>query len=538
MVVNYMKALLEERAMKKGVLILIMIVFAISAIVPSGVIAFANMAEPNYTTSNSGVVFTQNEDISVESEILNINLQMFTGEVEAIYNLKNNSSESVTVDAMFLVPLSLSLSSTYGYEFFDNNISIEFGGEELPYTTDYFTSMRNDEVDNLYENWEETLASNDSTTQILGDASGFVKLTYSSEEDFKLYFGCSEYFIIEGDYLRYITGSDKDSDNTLHSFTIEAGETFSLIARQDEIMNVVLEGASEIDTSELILDDVYDYLYQNFCLLLNEYLDINEDLYPALFSNYVRNLEFSADGTMIDQFAYFAERYEYYNLYTLVGEFIGAIQYTMEFEPNESIQLVVKYTAGAGGYSYQGTSVLSFEYLLTPAKYWSDFGSLTINLTVPEDVNNIKSSTLEFEKISDSLYTYTSNGLPNTELWITLNNAYNGASIYTNWWNYYASSANNSDIFCVLLGTIIIPCIMLIASLIAVFSRRRSSYFSSSFIMAIVSLAVLILSITTTKLLVNLFGLFGVFIFPIVGIVLCAICFIIENSILRHRNSN
>lgn len=98
-----------------------------------------------------------------------------------------------------------------------------------------------------------------------------------------------------------------------------------------------------------------------------------------------------------------------------------AVKYNLPFEPKQTIDVGVYYSQPLGGYPkahkfYVHKPYGTLDYYLTPAKYWNGFQDLTIDVFTNEPMAKIKSSSIEFEKVSDLHYQFKSNKLPNQEL--------------------------------------------------------------------------------------------------------------------------
>lgn len=103
-------------------------------------------------------------------------------------------------------------------------------------------------------------------------------------------------------------------------------------------------------------------------------------------------------------------------------ERVWAISFQLDFEPEEEYTVSVEYVYALGGYPEYDFDVKDgrIEYYLLPAAGWKDFGSLTINLYLDKDMPVIASSSLPFEKVGTRTYQYVSQGLPEEELSITI----------------------------------------------------------------------------------------------------------------------
>lgn len=101
---------------------------------------------------------------------------------------------------------------------------------------------------------------------------------------------------------------------------------------------------------------------------------------------------------------------------------VDAICFEMAFAPNEEYEVAVSYTYQLGGHPDLDFDAKygRIEYYLTPAAMWKDFGGLTINLNLDEDMPVITKSNLEFKKVGPRTYQYVSDSLPNENLQISI----------------------------------------------------------------------------------------------------------------------
>lgn len=96
--------------------------------------------------------------------------------------------------------------------------------------------------------------------------------------------------------------------------------------------------------------------------------------------------------------------------------------YTLEFQPQESINVVINYTAEPSAYhtvAYQYKHV--YIYYLSPASNWKDFEGIRIVIKLNDGNDKyLLDSNLEFEFDKETnTYVYESDTLPNTELRFT-----------------------------------------------------------------------------------------------------------------------
>ncbi len=134
---------------------------------------------------------------------------------------------------------------------------------------------------------------------------------------------------------------------------------------------------------------------------------------------------------------------------------VEIVEYTLHFEPNGTSIVEVSYSDSS---TYlHATNYIT--YYLTPAQYWADFGTITINLTVASVYPVLYSSSVEFVQISSGVYQYVGS-LPDEELSIVVKQE--GYSItdgsddaVDSWWNRVG----------VTIGTILFWCCLAIAVL-------------------------------------------------------------------------
>jgi len=95
--------------------------------------------------------------------------------------------------------------------------------------------------------------------------------------------------------------------------------------------------------------------------------------------------------------------------------------YTVEFPENSKKEVSVSYRA-SGTMDKRKTvePLYSFDYILNPAKNWSDFKNLDIKVIAPQEAPYIVKSNIEFEKKENNVYTTTLTELPSKDLSFTL----------------------------------------------------------------------------------------------------------------------
>lgn len=105
---------------------------------------------------------------------------------------------------------------------------------------------------------------------------------------------------------------------------------------------------------------------------------------------------------------------------------VDTILFALEFEPHQRYDVVVSYTYRLGGYPDYDYNVKrgTLEYYLRPAALWKDFSNLTINLRLDEDMPVLQDSNLEFEEVGPRTYQYTSDTLPEENLYLVVDQSW------------------------------------------------------------------------------------------------------------------
>ena len=140
---------------------------------------------------------------------------------------------------------------------------------------------------------------------------------------------------------------------------------------------------------------------------------------------------------------------------------VQTVKYNMHFDANAEIEVMVSYDYRLGGYPTSQNYTGTFLYYLTPAKYWSDFTDLTINLTLSESHPKIDRSSVKFEKIDKLIYQYKADELPSEELEIRV-----GKSWYVDAWNTLTNPMLWMIFGIPLLIFVVLPALIIIAVVI------------------------------------------------------------------------
>ncbi len=149
------------------------------------------------------------------------------------------------------------------------------------------------------------------------------------------------------------------------------------------------------------------------------------------------------------------------------GKMVDTITFQMDFDPNEEYDVIVAYRYQLGGYPEYDFSAKrgEIEYYLSPAAMWNDFTAITIMLYLDEDMPVITQSNIDFEKVGDRTFQYTSDSLPVETLKIEIDE---------NWWQNIFSTLKNPYIH--MLMPIFAPIIFIIfVSILFIVLRFRKN---------------------------------------------------------------
>jgi len=103
--------------------------------------------------------------------------------------------------------------------------------------------------------------------------------------------------------------------------------------------------------------------------------------------------------------------------------FISAVSFEIEFDAGQTVDVSVSYIYSIGvnrTHSERIGNRSTLRYFLTPARFWKDYGDLTINLTLHENQPALIRSSLNFTRQSRGVYIYQSDGVPESELFIVV----------------------------------------------------------------------------------------------------------------------
>lgn len=364
-------------------------------------VAYANSGPPKPSDGGRGIVFEKHDKVKIVNEVLDIDmLENTTAKVTAIYNMKNTSSESLSVKSMFLYPLS---------QQYVKEVKVLRDNVALEYDVEYYGTVKEDI--NINNDWETILSENNNNSRPFDDGTGFVEYTFSNmDKPFK--FIAEDYYFVENLTCR---STLRDKLTPINGY-IE----YKIITRQTLYLEDFEYTSEEVANIYDYIEDYYKNIgyYDLLATTASKSIFYNIDknnkslnkVVPEESSEELNdNLSEEVNEKEPSYFNSLNSNYSYNYL-------VGAIIYNVDFAPDETVRVVVKYDYVLGN----NNNSKQFNYYLTPAKYWQDFGGIEINVHLHKDYTRITSSSLKFTKTDKLTYQYSSNTLPQEELSFTL----------------------------------------------------------------------------------------------------------------------
>lgn len=152
---------------------------------------------------------------------------------------------------------------------------------------------------------------------------------------------------------------------------------------------------------------------------------------------------------------------------------VDAITFEMTFAPLQQYDVTVSYTYVLGGRPNLNSDQKygEIEYLLTPAAMWKDFGQLTINVCLDDELPVLKESNLAFRQTDKRTYVYTSDSLPDENLYIRIdqNNWQEFTGLFHN--PYFIATA--VAVLVVLLAVAVVLIVIIMSVIVIIMSVRK-----------------------------------------------------------------
>lgn len=251
------------------------------------------------------------------------------------------------------------------------------------------------------------------------------------------------------------------------AITFEKNEELSVCA---EVLDITVEGAKAQIQATYTMENTTDQVVTTPSMFLSPNLEeggtsvtVDGQKVPVAVQSYA-----FTDTTKVEtqdwQYVVLSEEADA----AVGGESVDAIIFNLEFAPGQQSEVTVSYTYRLGGYPDADDNMKrgTLEYYLQPAALWKDFSGLTINLYLDEGMPVLQDSNLDFEQVAPRTYRYTSDTLPEENLYL---------SIDESWWQNLWSTFRNPYLqrYLVFLAPIIV--VILICVVLAVRKGRRAA---------------------------------------------------------------
>ncbi len=403
--------------------------------------AFANSAPVYWQAYPSSDVMAvdNNSSIEVTDENLTFDLtgdndspHSIAGKVTAAYEMVNPSNESKSVQMAFPFVESIydfssddiaitadnnklpydvyigdEASGRRGYSNEDKKFEFDFGQIVKSITNDVYQAknFKKDEKGRLYSisvkpvdgqriNFAVSFNFDHEKTKIM--TKNFNRFE-RDDEKVRLASWCSESEVLE----LYVLGNDIDLN--ISAFT------------DGELLNETDLCEYEMSKSEV---DVKSYLSDYISSYLKEYgtsYDINELISDdKLYNIYAKSL----DRCIENNLGICCED----DINSKIGSHrIMSLVYTVEFPANSKKEVSVSYkTSGSMDKKETKEPKYTFDYILNPAKNWSDFKNLNIRIITPDEAPYVVESSIQLTGEGNNVYTATLAELPEDDFSFTL----------------------------------------------------------------------------------------------------------------------
>ncbi|HHW30688.1 MAG TPA: hypothetical protein GXX20_03280 [Clostridiaceae bacterium] len=384
-------------------------------------------------------IIVKNEDLTFDFSDYEGRSYTIDGKVTATYHMVNSTDQAQSVQMAF--PVVAELAS-----FKASDVEITADGSSLPYEI-----YIGDVVENYRNNSEENKKKAFDFENIVGTISDkyYQAENFEIDEKGKLYtinvkptteqrvnfvvdfrFDYNKTKVFTKGFNRYERSSDKvriaawcyepetlevyvlgeDIDIKISAFS--DGElkektdlfTHHIASQEMEVKSYLMKMATEDNDMGSNENEMASVKQQNTKILSEVQL---YNMYAKTLDKYLeQGMGFSSDSVLTDQ----------WRLRRII-----AFVYTVEFPENSEKEVTVNYNI-TGTMDMRKTSkpLYYFDYILNPAKKWSDFKNLNIKIITPKEAPYIVESSIQLEKTSDNTYVAFLESLPEDDLFFTL----------------------------------------------------------------------------------------------------------------------
>lgn len=412
-----------------------LICLALCAIIPGCIPVYANSA-PSYWKGHpySDVLAVQEDSpIIVEREHLTFDFTNAQaggygsprGRVLAEYRMTNPTNDTLSVQMAF--PFAANLSN-----FFADEITVKADGTATSYEI-YIDPRRLDaSADDLTGSYQYefgsigTISSRELKLPGFDLDSGIKRYRFAASAAEEDHLNLEISYMAQPDRTLLICDGfngysySEETGNRLHSRIRESTECEILVLGEDmelswEVVTDEGEKAGKdryelevftdfTDPKAYLLTALRENIYGDAGTVISDVQLLNSCLHVVLEENR------SAGCAMIDDV-----------VSAVSSDRIFTMVYQVEFPPGTSKNVSVGYlTEGTMDRRETVSPKYTYTYLLSPAKNWADFGSLTVEIITPEEAPYIIESSLSLERNGENRYSARLEGLPDSELTFTL----------------------------------------------------------------------------------------------------------------------
>lgn len=372
-------------------------------------------------------IMVENEKLVFDFSTDTDSSHTISGEVTATYEMTNPTNESQSVQMAF--PFVGRLDSLS-----PEDIVIATDGDILPYdiyigdAVNTYGSAREDEkkVNFDFSNIVNTITKNPYTAKSFTENEEGklylinVEPTTDQRINFSVDFN-SDYEktkVLSNGFNRY----EYDDNKTRIATWCREPETLEIFVIGEDIqlnINAYTDGElkqkTDLFTYEISIQEreVRQHLMEYIKNNINDKIDgmiSDTQLYnlyaKSLDKQFTQRLGYSSEEDLMVQ-----ENFQ--RIMTLV--------YTVEFPQNSGKELSISYkTSGTMDRTKTAEPLYTFDYILNPAKNWSDFKNLNIEIIPSQEAPYVVKSNIELAKGENGVYTATLSDLPEDDLFFTL----------------------------------------------------------------------------------------------------------------------
>ncbi|OON99342.1 MAG: hypothetical protein ATN35_13015 [Epulopiscium sp. Nele67-Bin004] len=300
------------------------------------------------------------------------------GTVTATYTMQNPTSQDESITMLFPFP-----SSICNYLNNENLVQITVDGKPTPSKV-YF--------------------ANKISEYVHPNRISFTNILTHLEETPKF---------VDTDYINHVVAVPSQVDKVevevyFESDNIEVTDDiqhFTLYANQDAPPSFITsKQPSNIEIICYNVDgEILDVEYE-----IQQFVVSHKEILLAEASNYIYNeLDNHTQNELLKIISQQNSIFE-----NIIHDRVVALQYNVDFAPNQTLELSITYSINIGYNSENTHNIYNIVYFLEPAKLWTNFGTLNIDIKVHGQNSHLVGSNIDFIKLDNGDYNYNGEGIP------------------------------------------------------------------------------------------------------------------------------